>query len=71
MQILTDQEIKQDILEFQDRISIARQKLENLPEGFLPFQEHKKREQKRYDLESEIKHIQKIIEIATGALNES
>ena len=68
---LTKSEIQNDIQNFEGRISIARQKLADLPEGFLPFGEHKKREQKRYDLESEIKHIQKIIEIATGALNES
>ena len=69
MQNLTNQEILEDIEEFQFRISIARQKLIDLPAGYLPFQEHKKRELKRRQLEDDIRHVQKMIEIATEALN--
>jgi hypothetical protein len=70
MEILTDAEIKQDILEFQDRISAARQKLADLPEGYLPYSERRKREKKRKDLEDNIRHVEKMISIATEALNE-
>jgi hypothetical protein len=70
MEILTDAEIKQDILEFKDRISAARQKLADLPAGYLPYPEHKKREKIRRDLEGDIRHVQKMISIAQEALNE-
>lgn len=70
MKILTDDEIKQDILEFQDRISRRREKLENLPTGRLPYSEHRKREKVRRDLEDDIRHIQKLVQLATEALNE-
>ena len=69
MQILTDDEIKNDIQSFQDMIFRAKEKLADLPGGHLPYSEHRKRELQRRQLEDEIKHVQKLIEIATEALN--
>ena len=70
MLILTDQEIKEDIEEFQFRISIARQKIIDLPAGHIPVADHKKREKIRRDLQDDIRHIEKMISIALEALNE-
>ena len=66
MQIITDQEIREDIQNFEKRISAAQAKLESLPEGHLG----KKREQQRRLLEGEIEPIQKLIGYATEALDE-
>ncbi len=66
MEILTDQEIKADIQEYQKRISAAREKLESLPEGHLG----KKREHQRRLFEDEIGHVEGLIRIATEALND-
>ena len=70
MQVLTDQEILEDIEDFKDRISDARQKLADLPEGYLPYSEHRKREKKRQDLQDDIEHIEKLISIARETLEE-
>jgi len=59
---LTVDEIREDISEYQERISSAREKLSELPEGYLPFKQHKIREKQRRDLQAEIKHV----EILTG-----
>lgn len=67
---LTGQEIEQDITGFKARISAAQSKLESLPDGYLDFKKHKKREQQRRELEGEIEHIKNLIKIATEALNE-
>lgn len=69
MKMLTDKEIQQDIQEFQDRISAARGKLAGLPDGRLPFPEHKKREKQRRELEDDIRHFQKIITYAREGLD--
>ncbi|NQT70088.1 MAG: hypothetical protein HQ552_10955 [Desulfobacteraceae bacterium] len=68
MQILTTEEIKQDIEGFQARIDAARKKLAMLPGGRLAYPEHKKREMHRRQLESEIEHVHKLIGYATEAL---
>ena len=68
MEVLTEQEILDDIEDFKDRISAARQKLENLPEGYLSYSKHRKREKVRRDLQDNIDHIQKLIKIAEEAL---
>ncbi len=64
MQILPDQEIKEDIQNYEKRISTAREKLAMLPGGHLPFPEHKKREKQRRELEGEIEHVRNLIKIA-------
>ena len=58
---LTLQEIKEDIAEYEDRIHLAKLNLANLPEGRLPFKEHKKREGQRRDLQAEIEHVKQLI----------
>lgn len=67
---LTGQEIEQDITGFKARISAAQSKLESLPDGYLDFKKHKKREQQRRLLEDDIQHVQKLISYAQEALNE-
>ncbi len=64
---LTDSEIKEDIQEFEKRISAAREKIDDLPEGRLPFGEHKKRELQRRQFEDDIRHIEKLIGYAKEA----
>ena len=70
MEILTDQEILEDIQEFKKRITAAREKLSSLPEGHLAYPEKKKREHQRRLLQGEIRHIEKLIGYAAEALNE-
>ena len=41
---LTEADVLQDIEEFESRIAAAKKKLAALPKGYLPYQEHKKRE---------------------------
>lgn len=69
MLILTDEDIREDIRAFEARIAAARDKLAALPEGFLPLQEHKKREQTRQIYEDEIKHVKRLIGYAMEALH--
>jgi len=68
MEILTTEEIEQDILNYQARITAARRKLQLLPAGYLPFQEHKKREKVRRDLVAECHHVKTLIKIANDGL---
>ena len=70
MQILTDQEIRGDIQNYEQRITAAREKLAMLPEGYLSFANHKKREKERRELQTEIQHVQTLIRYAQGALKE-
>lgn len=70
MQILTDREIREDIHNFEKRISATREKLAMLPGGHLPFPEHKKREKQRRELQADIQHVHKLIGYATEALGE-
>ena len=57
---LSISDIDADIQEFEARISSARDKLDMLPTGHLPYPDHKKREKQRRDLLAEIKHVQKM-----------
>ena len=65
---LTNADIREDIREFKQRIQTAREKLAELPEGYLPYTEHKKREKQRRDLQAEIEHVQKLIRYAGEVL---
>ncbi len=60
MEILTDQEIKEDIQNYEQRIVAVRKKLESLPAGRLPFPEHKRREKQRRELQADLTHVKKI-----------
>jgi hypothetical protein len=70
MEILTDREIREDIHNFEKRISTAREKLAMLPGGQLPFPEHKKREKQRREMQADIQHVQKLIGYAAEAFGE-
>ena len=70
MQILTDREIQDDIESFEDRIFRAREKLAELPQGILPYSEHRKRERRRNELQADIKHIESILRYAIEAWEE-
>ena len=67
---LTVEQIEKDIAGFEQRIQIAREKLGELPAGYLPYPEHKKRKKQRRDLQAEIEHVQKMIGYAKEALME-
>jgi len=58
---LSISDIKDDISEYQERIQTTRQKLIGLPEGYLPYPEHKKREKQRRELQADIKHLQQLM----------
>ena len=58
---LTISDIKKDIEGFEARIETARQQIAGLPNGRLPFKEHKKREKIQRDCEAEVKHCQQLI----------
>jgi len=58
-------DIKDYISEYQERIQTARKKLTNLPAGHLPYQEHKKREKQRRELQADIKRRQRLISYAS------
>jgi hypothetical protein len=68
MLILTDDDIREDIRGFERRIQDAKDKLAALPEGYLPYQEHKKREKARRVLEDDVAHVRRIIHIAEESL---
>ena len=58
---LTISDIEKDIAGFRDRIQTAQAELDALPNGRLPFKEHKKRERIRRGCEAEIKHVKQLI----------
>jgi len=62
--MITIEDIQKDIQIFQERIEKAKDQLAGLPVGFLPYQEHKKREKIRREAEAEIKHCQGLITYA-------
>jgi len=68
MILLTDEELQKDLAGFDRRLQASREKLAALPDGYLPYQEHKKREKTRRILESDRRHIQNLIHIAEEAL---
>jgi len=61
---LTNDLILDDIAGFEQRIQIAREKLAVLPEGYLPYTEHKKREKQHRELQADISHIENLIKYA-------
>jgi len=58
---ITIEDIKQDIENFEKRISVTRRKLSMLHPGYLPYQEHKKRECKRRALKADVDHLELLI----------
>jgi len=71
IETLTDDIIKADIAEYKQRITKAREKLSELPTPTISWKERKKLLTKRGILETEIVHVQHLIEIATAALEEA
>jgi len=65
---LSIKDIENDISGYQTRISSARKKLTGLPEGYLPYHEHKKREKMRRELESDIKYYFQVVIYANEGL---
>jgi len=58
---LTISDIEKDISGFRARIQMAQNELAALPEGYLPFKQHKRREKQQRDLQVEIKHVNILI----------
>ena len=65
---LTPEMIRVDIAGYRDRIEAARRRLAKLPEGQVPYPEHKKREEARRILLAEIEHVKRLIQIAGETL---
>ena len=65
---LTVNEIQEDVAEFQDRIALAKSRLSELPEGYLPLKQHKAREKQRREYESEIQHCRQLIVYANEGI---
>jgi len=55
------QDIQNEIKGFKQRIEKARAELAGLPEGYLPYQEHKRRERIRREGEAEIEHCKQLV----------
>ena len=70
MRLLTNEELQKDLKGYYERLQITRNKLNNLPVGYLPYQKHKKREKARRILRDEIKHVQILIQIGEEALTD-
>jgi hypothetical protein len=65
---LTVHDIEQEMSKFHERISKAKTKLADLPTGYLPYQEYKKREKQRRGLQSDIKHLQQLMSYANESV---
>ena len=61
---LTIKDIKRDIAGFEERIAKAQTELAVLPEGYLPFKQHKHREKQRRNLQAEIEYVKILIKYA-------
>jgi hypothetical protein len=61
---ITITDVEKDIQRYQARMSTARSKLADLPTGYLPYQEYKKREKQRRELQADIKHLQQLMNYA-------
>ena len=68
---LTASSIEEDIRVFEQRIKVAEDKLAELPSGYLPYSEHKKREHQRRVYQDEIRHVENILTYARQARQES
>ena len=62
--MITIENIKSDIIEYQARIEKAQDQVAGLPAGYLSYPQHKKRAQARRQAEDEIKHCRGLIEYA-------
>lgn len=70
MLLLTDEDIREDIRNYEERIQAARDKLAALPADTANWKGRKKNKAKRRELKNEITHILKLIEYAKKALEE-
>jgi len=70
MLILTNEDIRQDIRRFEQRIQDARDKLSALPETAGTWQARKKLDEKKRILNDEIRHVNKLIDMAREALED-
>lgn len=70
MKLLTDDELKEDLQGFYDRLQDARNKLSELPETAGTWKERKKLAEKKRILNDEIRHVHRLIDIAREALTE-
>ena len=61
--------ILEDIAKYKLRIQIACEKMEELPDGPLPYKQHMPIAQKRKDLQAEIINVQKMIGYANETLS--
>lgn len=68
MMILTNEDILQDIENYERRIQAAQDKLAALAPTAGTWQARKKLKEKQYILGSEIRHVNKLIDIARGGL---
>ena len=66
---LTIDDIEADIEDFQGRIAEARSKLKALPSGRLPFEEYRTVKKQRQSLESDIKHLERLIGYASEGIS--
>lgn len=64
----TPETIQADIAGYETRIQEAEAELASLPEGRLPYQEHKRREKRRQELQADIRHLKQLLTYAEGAL---
>lgn len=69
--IITTEDIKKDIQKFQNRITIAREKLAALPERSSSYKERKKLQTQKRNLRNEIEHCKCLIAIAQEGLKRS
>jgi hypothetical protein len=69
MLLITDEDIREDIRGFEQRIQDARDKLSALPATAETWQARKKLKEKRKILTDEIKHVRNLIGIGTEALS--
>lgn len=65
---ITNEIIRTDIAGYRERKSQIEIKLAGLPDSFLSYQEHKKREQKRRQFEGETTHVKNLIKMAEAVL---
>ncbi len=65
---ITTEDIKKDIKNFENRITLAKAKLEMLPSGYLPYQEYKNREKQRRGLQADISHLENLTKYAHEGL---
>ncbi|MBU3948868.1 MAG: hypothetical protein KJ882_03395 [Proteobacteria bacterium] len=65
---VTPEMVEADIQAFEIRLQKAQDSLAELPEGYLPYPEYKKREKARHEHQEEISHVNCLIGLAREAL---